>query len=984
MKRICRFVVVLVFAAAVARAEDVVDAPLPPAEAARTMVVPEGFQVTLFAGEPDVQQPIGFCIDDRARLWVAEAYSYPDRTANRGDRIVVFTDADNDGRADERKIFYEGLNYVTGIEVGFGGAWVMSPPSLYFIPDADGDLVPDGPPQVVLDGFGNHANAHNLANGFAWGPDGWLYGTHGRTNWSLVGKPGTPDGERVRFDGGVYRYHPVKKIWEPYADGTTNPWGIDWNDYGDAFVTNCVNPHLFHVIYGAHYEPWRNRESSQYAYQRIDTIADHLHFVGGNDVRRGLGSAAEDEAGGGHAHCGTMVYLGDNWPDAYRNTLFTNNIHGRRINNDLLHRHGSGYTARHGRDLMRSKEPWFMGVTLTYGPDGGVFVIDWSDTGECHSTKNTQRQTGRIYKITYGQPKPLNVDITKLSSDELVSLQSHRNDWFVRHARRVLHERAAAGQDMSSVVDRLEERFTGEADIPRKLRLVWALFTIGAADDEFLLSLLDQPSEYLQGCGVRLLCDDREVQDDALVRFREVAANGASPYVRLQIASMLQRLPHADRRPIAEALLLRGEDAGDHNIPLMVWYAVEPLVDDGVERFVALAENSRLPLVTQFIARRAASLAEPAWGLESIVRLLGRAEDPVREPLLAGTLVGLEGHRSIAMPTDWPATFAKLQKSADVEVREASLQLALVFDDSRALETMRGRVLDQTLPAATRNRALSALIAKQAAGLSPFLLSLLDDAITRRTAIRGLAEYDDPRTIDALLSQYAEFDAATRQDAIQTLAARAAWAQQLLDAVEANRIPRVDVTAYTARQLRSLHDAKLDARVEALWGKVRATPAEKEKVIAGLKKKLTKELLAEGDPELGRAIFQKTCANCHKLFDAGGAIGPNITGSQRTNIDYLLETLVDPSAAVAKDYQMQIIETTAGRVITGLVVAETAAAVTIQTVNEQVIVPRNEIDSRTPSPLSMMPEGMLTNLTNAELRGLFAYLMGPGQVPLPQ
>src|SRR6188472_1320191 len=179
----------------------VTDAPLPPLEAARTMKVPEGFHVTLFAGEPDVKQPIGFCIDDRGRLWVAEAYNYPTHGTKPGDRIIILEDSDGDGQHDKRTVFYDKLNYVTGIEVGFGGAWVMSPPNMYFIPDRDGDDVPDGEPQVLLDGFGNHANAHNLANGFAWGPDGWLYGTHGRTNWSLIGKPGTPEAERVRFDG---------------------------------------------------------------------------------------------------------------------------------------------------------------------------------------------------------------------------------------------------------------------------------------------------------------------------------------------------------------------------------------------------------------------------------------------------------------------------------------------------------------------------------------------------------------------------------------------------------------------------------------------------------------------------------------------------------------------------------------------------------------------------------------------------------------
>jgi putative membrane-bound dehydrogenase-like protein len=598
------------------RPNAVVDEPLPPEEAARTMRVPEGFQVTLFAGEPDVRQPIGMCTDDRGRLWIAEAYNYPNHGTSPGDRIIILEDTDGDGRADQRTVFYEGLNYVTGIEVGFGGAWVMSPPYFHFIPDRDGDDRADGPPEVLLDGFGNHANAHNLANGFAWGPDGWLYGTHGRTNWSKLGKPGTPDEERIVYDGGVYRYHPTRHVWEPYADGTTNPWGIDWNDHGDAFICNCVNPHLFHVIYGAHYEPWRNRESSRYAYQRIPTIADHLHFVGAGDVRGGFGTAEEDAAGGGHAHCGTMVYLGDNWPERYRNTLFTNNIHGRRINNDLLARHGSGYVASHGRDLMRSRDPWFMGVTLLYGPDGSVFVSDWSDTGECHSVRNTRRETGRIYKISYGQPEHRPVDLAKLSNEELVSLQSHRNDWFVRHARRLLQERSAT-EDMTAVAASLRTMFANETDIPRKLRALWALYVIGAAEDGLLTALLQHDDEHLRAWGARLLCEQGDPSRTVLDRFAALAAEDTSPYVRLHLASLLQRLTPDKRWPIARGLLMHAEDADDDNLPLMIWYGVEPLVTTDLQRFLTTAAEGRLPLVARFAARRAVSQADNAVWTDS-------------------------------------------------------------------------------------------------------------------------------------------------------------------------------------------------------------------------------------------------------------------------------------------------------------------------------------------------------------------------------
>jgi putative membrane-bound dehydrogenase-like protein len=964
--------------------QPVIDAPLPPEEAARTMVVPEGFQVSLFAGEPEVTQPIAFSIDDRGRLWVAENYSYPNhRSRPAGDRILILEDADGDGRFDKRTVFHDKLNYVTGIEVGFGGAWVMSPPYFYFIPDRDGDDRPDGEPQVLLDGFGNFANAHNLANGFSWGPDGWLYGTHGRTNWSRLGKPGTPDDQRVVFDGGVWRYHPVRHVWEPYADGTTNPWGIDWNDVGEAFVCNCVNPHLFHVIYGAHYEPWRNRDSSRYAYQRIPTIADHLHFVGLGSVQEGLGSAEEDAAGGGHAHCGTMVYLGDNWPERYRNTLFTCNIHGRRINNDLLAREGSGYTASHGPDVMRSRDPWFMGVTLRYGPDGAVFASDWSDTGECHSTRNTRRETGRIYKISYGKPKGGHVDLASKTDAELVELQLHRNDWHVQHARRLLQERAAEGRDTSEVARRLHAMFVDQPDAPRKLRALWALHVIGRLDTEFLVSQLDHENEYVRSWAVRLLCENRETPAEALAKFRELAADGDSALVRLHLASSLQRLRADDRWAIAEALFVHADDAADASLPLMCWYAIEPLVDEDLDRFIALAGKSRIPLIARHIGRRVAEIPETSKGLELLVRHMPTLDSAALPELLAGVIEGLAGRRSLAMPDEWPAAFAKLQASKDSTVIEASLQLALIFGDPAALLALRRTAADKNANAVARNRAIAALVAKRAADIPPLLLSLAGDPDTQAAAIRGLAEFDHPETPAALLEGYAFFSPAARQDALQTLSSRSAWAGKLLDAVEAGKVPRSDLTAYTARQLYNLGDTTLSDRLKDLWGELRTTPAEKTRQISEFKRRLPREALERADRSAGRAVFQKTCANCHRIFDAGGSIGPDITGSQRTNLDYLLQTLVDPSAAVANEYKMQTIATSGGRVITGLVVAETKTSVTIQTVNEKIVVPVDEIEERAASPLSIMPEGMLQNLSTDQVRQLFAYLMGTGQVPLP-
>jgi putative membrane-bound dehydrogenase-like protein len=956
------------------------EAPLPAKEAAASMKVPEGFQVSLFAAEPDVKQPIGFCIDDRGRLWVAEAYNYPNHGTKPGDRIVIFEDVDNDGEFDKRTVFYDQLNYVTGIEVGFGGAWVMSPPSLYFIPDRNADDIPDGPPEVLLDGFGNHANSHNLANGFAWGPDGWLYGTHGRTNWSKIGKPGVDEKQRIQFDGGVYRYHPTLHVWESYADGTTNPWGIDWNDVGESFVCNCVNPHLFHVIQGGHYEPWRNRESSQYAYKRIDTIADHLHYSGSANVRAGLGTVAEDVAGGGHAHCGTMIYLGDNWPSKYRDSVFMNNIHGKRINHDWLRREGSGYVASHAPDLLRSHDPWHMGVTLQYGPDGGVFVLDWSDTGECHSVKNTRRETGRIFKITFGKATKPTIDLAKSTNRELAELQTHPNDWWVRHARRVLQERTASNQPMEKAWQTLNEQFESTTSVPKKLRAMWALHGIDRADVNFLKKQAQHPDEHIRTWAIRLLADRLKSKELAAI-LEPLATEEESSRVRLYLAVALQRLAFEDRWLLASRLIQRSEDAADHNIPLMIWYGVEPLIDLNPIRFAQLASDAKLPVVQEHVARRMAShnrseVSEAACN--QLFKTLPILRADAQMNILRGLLLGFEGRRKMHPPASWKPCFDQLKALPNESVFEQAVHLGVAFDDPSAIEAMIGIVDDSTQDDTRRVSAIRSMLGKKQTRLRESLLRLISRNELRAFAIESLAKFDDPSTVADLLGQYPQFDELSRRAVVQTLSSRAAWSRELLDALESGLLSRRDISAYDARQMLDLEDSEIEKRLRVLWGDVRPTTSTKLKQMASLKKKLSDETLSQSDTTLGKAVFTKSCSQCHRLFAEGGAIGPDLSGSQRTNLDYLLENIVDPSASVAKDFMTEKFLLEGGRVVSGIVMDESEFAITIQTATERLVLPKKEVEERQPSKLSIMPEGLLENLSEEQICGLFSYLMERG------
>ncbi len=583
--------------------------PPSPSESLAKITVPDGFKVTLFAGEPDVAQPIAMAIDDRGRLWVAECYSYKKWQPTGSDRILIFDDADGDGRFDSRKIFADHLPNLTGIELGFGGVWALCAPNMLFFPDANGDDRPDGKPEVKLVGWDTEKAGHNIVNGLTWGPDGWLYGLQGIQGQTRFGTPETPEDQRLPIQCGVWRYHPVTKAFEVVAHGTTNPWGLDFDEYGRGFFTNCVIGHLWELIPGAHYKRMYGQDFNPYTYDLISECSDHLHWAGGKwtDSRSG---EKHSLAGGGHAHVGAMIYLGDNWPDSYRGTLFTCNVHGHRVNNDFFEQKGSGAVGKHGKDFFFANDPWFRGLELKYGPDGGVYISDWCDFGECHDNDGVHRTSGRIYKVVYGRiasPTERAANLNRMKSEELVALQTHKNTWYHQHARRILHERAAAGADLSEAIDVAKKGFSTDShNVPTRLAYLWSLKVMGAVDEDLLGKLLDDKDEHVRAWGVRWLSEQKEVDDANLQRFAAMADDDDSALVRLALASALQRLPLADRWAIAENLVRHVEDAGDHNLPLMIWYGIEPTVPTDKVRAVQFAAKSKIPLVRQFIARRVA------------------------------------------------------------------------------------------------------------------------------------------------------------------------------------------------------------------------------------------------------------------------------------------------------------------------------------------------------------------------------------------
>lgn len=957
---------------------------LTPAESVAEMILPEGFQATVFAAEPDVKQPIAMTLDDRGRVWIAEAYEYPLRAPDGEgqDRILIFEDTDGDGKFDKRTIFAEGLNLVSGLEVGFGGVWVGAAPYLLFIPDRDRDDVPDGDPEVVLDGWG-YQDTHETLNTFTWGPDGWLYGCHGVFTHSRVGKPGTAMADRVPINAGVWRFHPTRHEFEVFAHGTSNPWGIDFNDHGQAVITVCVIPHLFHAIQGGRYHRQAGLHFNPYTYEDIKTIADHVHYLGDNPHS---GNAKSDGAGGGHAHAGAMFYLGGAWPEEYRNRIVMNNIHGQRLNSDIVKPHGSGLVGSHGPDFLLTQDRASQMLNMRYGPDGQVYVIDWYDMQACHDGNRDvhDRTNGRIYKVSYGQPDAVKVDLQQWSDMQLAEAVLDRNDWYVRHARRILQERAVAGSIDASATARLVEIATTHDDDTRRLRAMWALHGIGEIDHGLIGRFLADESPYVRGWTIQLALDSTSLPEGFLGTLSKLAQSDPSPVVRLYLASALQRIEPGERWEILDGLATHGEDAEDHNLPLMIWYAAEPLAEVDPQRALefGLSCGQTLPKVREFMLRRLGSLDSPQ-ALAALVTALGNSSDSGEQlAILSATRRALEGQRVVEAPRAWARIYQKLKDSDDDTLRTQATALGVKFGDNEALAAFREIVGSREAAVAKRRDALAALLAARDRALVPTLQSLLSEPAMRDVALNGLALYDDPTIPDAILAHYGQLGPQEKPKAITTLASRASYAVDLLNAVQEGVVPKADLSADLVRQLHNLEDDEISTLLTDIWGQVRTSADDKLQLMAEYRKLLASSAASQADPELGRAVFNRTCHQCHILYGVGNDIGPDLTGSNRGDVEYLLSNIVDPSALITKEYQSSVLITDSGRVITGIVIAEDDDSVTIRNTAETLVVPKEEIDDRFLSESSMMPDNQLAQFTEPEILALFAYLRGKQQVPM--
>ena len=960
--------------------------PLSPAEAQKKFTLPEGFEARLFASEPDVINPVAMTWDDRGRLWVVELYEYPlgaPAGTKPRDRIKILEDVDGDGRADKVTIFADGLNLATAILLGNGGVYVGQAPDLLFLKDTDGDDIADQR-TTLMTGFGLE-DRHELLNGFTWGPDGYLYMTHGIFTHSKVKNPDKPDAPAVEMTGAVARFHPRTKKFEIFAEGTSNPWGVDFDAAGNAFVSACVIEHMFHMAPGGDYDRQAGSTPNPYAYEMLHSINDHRHFRA--------------------AYAGIQIYQGDQYPAEFKGMILQGNIHDSAVHMDRLTKKGSSFTSSFVKDFVRANDGWFRPVSEQVGPDGAFWIMDWYDRYPCYQNANADpegvdRERGRIWRIVYtgknpGAPvasHPSGLNMAKLGTPDLVKQLAHPNSWQRRMAQRLLRERKDS--DTSKLALALMANPTTPDD--GRIAAMWTLGSMSLLDGTSLDKLARDTNSVMRTWAARFTGESEGNEGtDRLVQL----AGDEDPQVRLAVATAVRQMVSGDLTintptskdfqeagPILANLAKHPQSGEDPVIPFLIWVALEPLVaGDPGPALDWLAENgmdcetiSKKLLVK--IMRRICDGNNPSHyaAARQFILTLPTSAAPLSAASLEGMLEGQKGRT--APPGAWTHDFiTQLLKNPNAAVATRARQLGTVWGDTAAIESSIGIAASTTAPESDRIAAVSVIRKQHTDAVRETLLAIVFEGGSEKLgleAVRGLAEVGGEKVADRLLSRWSQLSPAVRRAGCELLASRTEWAAQFLAAVEGKRIAATDIPSTVVRSLLSSNNNEIKARAAKAIGRFRESGADKLQIIA-----TKKAMIQAGQPDIkaGHELAQKTCLICHKMYGEGAEVGPDLTGVGRSSLDALLSNVIDPNQIVGQGYENVEIETKDGRSISGRMVENSATRIRLLSAGpKEETIAKAEVASMRISELSVMPEG-LEQMPDADFRNLMMYILNPPQ-----
>jgi putative membrane-bound dehydrogenase-like protein len=954
--------------------------PKSPAEALKYMKAAEDLQVEQVLAEPTVAQPVFMNFDERGRLWVVQYLQYPFPAGLKilsedkflravydkvppppphhfkgRDKITIHEDTHGTGVFDKHKTFVDGLNIATSCVKGRGGVWVLNPPYLLFYPDKDNDDVPDGDPVVHLEGFGLE-DTHSCVNSLQWGPDGWLYAAQGSTVTGAVKRYGVQEKPVHSMGQLIWRYHPEMRRYEIFAEGGGNAFGVEIDAKGRIFSGhNGGDTRGFHYVQGAYL---------QKGFAKHGSLSNPYAF--------GYFAAMKHPSVPRFTHT-FVVYEGATLPQRYHGkVLGVAPLLCHVVASDRLPDRSS-YQTKDFAYPLTSTDTWFRPVDIKVGPDGAVYVADFYEGQIAHLRHHEGKidiSNGRIYRLQAPNAKPLPpFDLAKLSTPELVALLRHENKWQRRTALRLLGDR----KDRSAIpfLEQMLEGPNGQD----ALEALWGLNLSGGFDDARALRTLGHKDPYVRLWTVRLLGDSKQVAPPLAKKLAEMARTEPHVEVRSQLACTAKRLPATQALPIVRNLLARDEDVDDIHLPLLLWWALESKCEADRGQVMALFEDStlwKLPLVQKHILHRLMrrfAMAGARKDLLICARLLQLAPDAERsKTLLRGFEEAYQGRALGNLPPELAEALARFGGD--------SVVLGLRQNKDGAVAKALTVIADDKADNQERLQYIQIFGEIQQPRCVPVLLGILErsrDDTLRMAALTALQQYNDLPIGATVIRLYGRFTDDARSAAQTLLVSRKPWVLLLLEAVEQGKIDRTTIPPEVVRKMTIHRDERIARLVHKHWGNVEgATTAEMRQQIERLEGVLH---TGTGSPYKGKKLFKDTCAKCHRLFTDGGQIGPDLTTFKRDDIANMLLHIVNPSAEIREGYETFLVTTKDGRVITGLLVDRDNQVVVLRGADGQnITVRQNQIEEMVQQRKSLMPEGLLTGLTDQQVRDLFAYL----------
>jgi len=951
---------------------------------------PDDLAIDLIAREPAITQPVFLNFDERGRMWVvqyrqypepaglkvaardsiwrvqydrkkpAPPYDTPDKAAFRGrDRIVILEDGQGDGSFSHVSTFLDGLNITSAVCRGRDGVWVLSPPQLLWYADANHDDVPDGPPTVALDGFGIE-DTHSIANSLRWGPDGWLYGAVGSTVTCDIVRPGLDAAPIAHLMGqGIWRYHPASRRFEVFAEGGGNAFGCEIDAKGRVFSGhNGGDTRGFHYAQGAYLRKGFEKHgdlSNPYAFGYFPAMAH-------GKVQR-------------YTH-NFILYEGGALPDRYRGKLIGIDPMSNWLPLVEFRPRGATFETRDLDAVVRTDDRKFRPVDIKHGPDGAIYIADWRDFQINHYRNHEgqiTRDDGRILRIRGRDAKPgvAAFDLRRKTAAELVELLRHDNRWWRESARQVLAERRDA-----AIVPGLRAELARGTPGQFALEALWALNLSGGFDEALARELFRHVDPFVRLWSVRLVGDTREASTTTAAALFALAQTEPDVEVRSQLAASAKRFPAAIGLPIVRALLTHDADVTDPYVPLQLWWAIEDKCSahrDAVLALFSAADRASVwtrPLVREHLATRlmrrfAAAGTSADWA--ACTELLTRAPDAVaRRALVQGFEQAFAGRALPALPESLVAAL--------VRTGEASLALRLRAREPAAVADGLKLVSDPRAPVVERVRVLATLGEVPDPAAADRIAAAFSDPHPEivRTALAAAAAYDAPALTRAILAGFPRFTTEQRAVALSVLTSRASSAAALVEALERRQFEVSAVPVEMRDKLRLVADNALGDRLDRLFG-----PRPKARMgadAAGIAR-ITAAATGTGNVYRGRTHYQQRCAACHRLFNVGGEIGPDLTAFKRDDLASLILAIVSPNAEIREGYEPFVLTKKDGTVHSGFIATQDERRVVLRDMaGLSVSVDRGDLASLRGLGTSLMPAGLLDGLSDADLRDFFAYL----------